>query len=974
MPSRPSTSRPSMHALLADYDVAILGEVSVSPAQAATLASWVDGGGNLIAMRPDPDLAGLIGLTDSGTDLSEAYLQINTAGGAPGAGLVSQTIQFHGTADRYTLGAGTQSVATLYSSASAATANPAVTLRDVGSNGGQVAAFAFDLARSVVYTRQGNPAWSGQERDGEQPPIIRSDDLFFPNWLDFSKVQIPQADEQQRLLANLIEQMNQDQMPLPRFWYFPRGEKAVVVMTGDDHGTGGTTGQFNYYSSQSPGGCSVANWECIRATSYIFNNTLSDSAAAAFEAQGFEVALHVNTNCGDWTPASLDGFYDDQLGTFGATYPSVPPPSTNRTHCITWSDWATQPKVELDHGIRLDTNYYYWPAAWVQDRPGMFTGSGMPMRFADLDGSLIDVYQAATQMTDESGITYSSHIATLLDNAIGAPGYYGAFTMNMHTDNSSHPGAQTVVAAAIARGVPVVSARQMLQWLDGRNASSFGDLTWNGGTLTFDIGVGANANGLQGMLPVDGPTGELQSLSRNAGAVPFTRQTIKGIEYAVFSAAAGGYTAVYAADTTAPIISDVAADAHGDGTATITWTTDESSDSVVHYGTSSALGQTASTPGDVTAHSVTLTGLTANTTYHFRVSSTDGNANAAESPIAPATATFNAPAASLTDTSLADFGAGTLSNTYLADESGGEVILAPTVGAEFGGSSLPAGWTAGSWEGGGSSTVAGGQLTVNGWWARADLLGAAPRAVEFVATFSGDTFQNAGLGQTLAFGSETWAMFGTAGTAGVLNARINAAGTIIDTPLAGGLLGAPHRYRIEWGASSVRFLVDGALVHTHTGTLSGTLRPIASDFGAGGGALAIDWMRMSPYPAAGSFTSRVFDAGSTVGWQQLTRRRAPPGQYRAGLRSAQRQRGGARCQLEQLRAGHWRRLQPDRPLPAVPRHPADHRQRAEPDPAQRDRQLRRGPGRQHRADHHRPHAAQQRHQRPDRLLRQRHLQ
>ena len=25
----------------------------------------------------------------------------------------------------------------------------------------------------------------------------------------------------------------------------------------------------------------------------------------------------------------------------------------------------------------------------------MFTGSGMPMRFADLDGSMIDVYQAA---------------------------------------------------------------------------------------------------------------------------------------------------------------------------------------------------------------------------------------------------------------------------------------------------------------------------------------------------------------------------------------------------------------------------------------------------------------------------------------------------------------------------------------------------------------------------------------------------
>ena len=49
--------------------------------------------------------------------------------------------------------------------------------RRVGTHGGHAAAFTFDLARSIVYTRQGNPAWSGQERDGIAP--IRSDDLFF---------------------------------------------------------------------------------------------------------------------------------------------------------------------------------------------------------------------------------------------------------------------------------------------------------------------------------------------------------------------------------------------------------------------------------------------------------------------------------------------------------------------------------------------------------------------------------------------------------------------------------------------------------------------------------------------------------------------------------------------------------------------------------------------------------------------------
>ncbi len=49
------------------------------------------------------------------------------------------------------------------------------------------------------------------------------------------------------------------------------------------------------------------------------------------------------------------------------------------------------------------------------------------------------------------------------------------------------PGQQTVVNAALAKGVPVVSARQMLTWLDGRNGSSFADLAWNAGTLTFSI-------------------------------------------------------------------------------------------------------------------------------------------------------------------------------------------------------------------------------------------------------------------------------------------------------------------------------------------------------------------------------------------------------------------------------------------------------------------------------------------------------
>ena len=64
------------------------------------------GGGNLIAMRPDKQLAGLLGLADAGGTLANAYLLVNTAS-TPGAGIVGQTLQYHGTSDRYTLNGAT---------------------------------------------------------------------------------------------------------------------------------------------------------------------------------------------------------------------------------------------------------------------------------------------------------------------------------------------------------------------------------------------------------------------------------------------------------------------------------------------------------------------------------------------------------------------------------------------------------------------------------------------------------------------------------------------------------------------------------------------------------------------------------------------------------------------------------------------------------------------------------------------------
>ena len=537
-------------ALLNEFDIVLLGQTPLNASQVSALTNWVNAGGNLIAMRPDKQLAGLLGLTDAGTTLSNTYLRVDTTQ-APGTGIVGSTIQFHGTADRYNLN-GARAVATLFSNAATATTNPAVTLRSVGSSGGEAAAFAYDLTRSVVYTRQGNPAWAGLERDGASG--VRPSDMFFPDWLDTSRIAVPQADEQQRLLANLITQMERDRMPLPRFWYLPRGEKAAVAMSGDDHspvtGPGGTVSHFERYKTLSPAGCSVADWECLRSTSYLYPSaSITNAQAASYVSQGFELGLHPEFGSCPLPPFDLEDIaasFDNQLAAWRAKYTSLPVPVSSRSHCVAWFDWASAAKMERERGSRLDANYYHYPGSWIGSRPGFMNGGGFPMRFADLDGTQIDVYQQNTNITDESGQAYQPTIDALLDNAIGPNGYYGVFGANMHTDNvAPHGGAEAIVASALARGVPVISYKQLLDWVDGRNASTIRSMDWDAGVFTFTTTIASGARGLQTMLPTRGPAGTLSALTCGGSPKAFTVQTIKGVDYAMFDAVNGTCRGTY---------------------------------------------------------------------------------------------------------------------------------------------------------------------------------------------------------------------------------------------------------------------------------------------------------------------------------------------------------------------------------------------------------------------------------------------
>jgi hypothetical protein len=73
--------------------------------------------------------------------------------------------------------------------------------------------------------------------------------------------------------------------------------------------------------------------------------------------------------------------------------------------------------------------------------------------------------------------------------------------------------------------------------------------------------------------------------------------------------------------TNAPIIANISAGNLTDTSATITWTTDQSSDSVVEYGFNTGYGSAVTNTTSLYFHSVTISGLSPNTTYHFRVKS-----------------------------------------------------------------------------------------------------------------------------------------------------------------------------------------------------------------------------------------------------------------------------------------------------------------------------------------------------------------
>ncbi|MBA3708693.1 MAG: fibronectin type III domain-containing protein, partial [Planctomycetes bacterium] len=169
------------------------------------------------------------------------------------------------------------------------------------------------------------------------------------------------------------------------------------------------------------------------------------------------------------------------------------------------------------------------------------------------------------------------------------------------------------------------------------------------GTYSIDVAF-ENGDGGKFRIASDGvdQTGQLTTMSSSAGfTVTATGVSLSAgghvIRISMDVAGGNGNIGQFATmtftrtggpsgDTTPPVISAVASGSITTTGATITWTTNEASDSQVQYGTTTGYGSSSTLNTSlVTTHSIVLSGLSAGTLYHYRVLSRDAAGNLATS-------------------------------------------------------------------------------------------------------------------------------------------------------------------------------------------------------------------------------------------------------------------------------------------------------------------------------------------------------
>lgn len=560
-------------ALLAQFPLVLLAAGPLTAEAADLFRAYVLNGGRLIAFQPDPRLADLMGVRALGGEVIDGLLSV--ADHPLAQGIVTQALQVHTPIAQYEP-AGAETIAWVARRDGSRTSRPAVAVTRAGK--GVAALWAFDLPRNIALIRQGNPAAANQERDGLDG--VRTTDLFV-DWIDPDVADIPQADEQQRLLANMIHALA-DALPLPRLWYLPAGATAVLVATGDAHGIwahhitpgieiveryGGTVSV--YYTTPAVSNVRrtvrrVQWWgETLPIIGHVFEERSGYPTPRLVEQwreRGHGFGLH------PWVEQGVVHGYSHAWNDF-VKHGYGPAAPTVRTHRVLWSGWVDTAKVQAQYGIRMNLDYYHvGPAMRRADggyMEGYLVGSGLPMPFVDEQGNVLRVYQQHTHIVDEHQIAAFDHgyemnlsaadavalsrrqidrAVERFPSALGLQSHFDPYAFSPEKAALERDWLDGILSHAAARGVAIMSAEQWLAFTEMRDQAEMHNLTWNeaDGVLTFEAVVdGESRHALMLLLPLEHRQRALCQVTIDSVLAHAEQKRVGGVAYGAVALAAG---------------------------------------------------------------------------------------------------------------------------------------------------------------------------------------------------------------------------------------------------------------------------------------------------------------------------------------------------------------------------------------------------------------------------------------------------
>ena len=535
---------------LSQFDIIILPEQKIDASSKKMISEYVKEGGNLIAFRPDQSLAELFGITSAEGHVSEGYIVFNTAGDI-GAGMTRNLIQFHGTADIYAPNGG-KSLAALVIGRKYTEKFPAIVRNDYGK--GNTVAFSYNLPKSIVLTRQGNPLFAGIEKDGI--PGLRGMDLFTDGWLDYSNSTINQADEHMVFLSHCIESMNANSKPLPRLWYFPDTLKCLVTLTND--------GEYKAENDFEPQFRDIDSMGAKMSLYVIGVEKVSTAWVDKWTARGFEIAGHPDdtkeAENPDWN--NMDSVINAKKSEIASRYGL--PVRTNVNHWFVWcgrdaegrQDFGAQARLEEKNGIELDINYANYDMNSNQGdyflgplgtNQGNFTGSGLIMKFADANGGIINVYQHLNSVYDQQYNEsndpdgFYNCFKGLIDRSINNE-VYSFISVKSHNDEYyfSRAPLLKMLSYANCNNIPVWTAARLLDFIKMRDEAEFSVIDFNSDRLSFRLGSSLiHDGGLTIMVPFTYRNKKIARITCDEKEAPFIIRSVKGHNYAMVTVRPG---------------------------------------------------------------------------------------------------------------------------------------------------------------------------------------------------------------------------------------------------------------------------------------------------------------------------------------------------------------------------------------------------------------------------------------------------